>query len=80
MFVDFKPGFDTVNRECLCECLERRGLSKKLIAAVREIYRETVNSVRVEGVESEERIETGVLIKSQSFCVLHKRYITRPNI
>ncbi|XP_063922071.1 uncharacterized protein LOC135136631 [Zophobas morio] len=52
LFVDLKAVFDTVDRECLCECMERRGLSEKLIAAAREIYRETVTSVRV-GVEGE---------------------------
>nr|WP_255576942.1 reverse transcriptase domain-containing protein [Enterobacter cloacae complex sp. 2DZ2F20B] len=35
------------------ECMERRGLSEKLIVAAREIYRETVTSVRVRGIESE---------------------------
>ncbi|XP_063912037.1 uncharacterized protein LOC135128890 [Zophobas morio] len=51
--VDLKAAFDTVDRECLRECMERRGLSEKLIVAAREIYRETVTRVRVRGIESE---------------------------
>ncbi|XP_063924722.1 uncharacterized protein LOC135138675 [Zophobas morio] len=53
LFVDLRAAFDTVDRECLWECMERRGLSEKLIAAAGKIYRETVTSVRVGGVESE---------------------------
>ncbi|XP_063911876.1 uncharacterized protein LOC135128721 [Zophobas morio] len=53
LFVDLRVAFDTVDRECLWECMERRRLSEKLIAAAREIYRKTVTSVRVGGIESE---------------------------
>ncbi|KAJ3666832.1 hypothetical protein Zmor_002262 [Zophobas morio] len=53
LFVHLKAAFDTVDRECLWECMERRGLSEKLIVAAREIYREIVTSVRVGGIESE---------------------------
>ncbi|KAJ3650014.1 hypothetical protein Zmor_021727 [Zophobas morio] len=53
LFVDLRAAFDTVDRECLWECMERRGLSEKLIVAAREVYRETVTSVRVGGIESE---------------------------
>ncbi|XP_063912023.1 uncharacterized protein LOC135128876 [Zophobas morio] len=53
LFVDLKAAFDTVDRECLWECMERRGLSEKLVVAAREIYRETVTSFNIRVTEME---------------------------
>lgn len=53
LFVDFKAAFDTIDRECLWECLRKKGISKNLIQRVKEIYKETKSKVRVGGEESE---------------------------
>ncbi|XP_063904737.1 uncharacterized protein LOC135123790 [Zophobas morio] len=50
---DFKAAFDNVNREKMWEYLRRKGIDAYLVTKMEEIYEETVNKVRVNGIESE---------------------------
>ncbi|KAJ3660703.1 hypothetical protein Zmor_005141 [Zophobas morio] len=53
LFIGFKAAFDSVNREKMWEYLRRKGVDAYLVTKMEEIYEETVNTVRVNGIESE---------------------------
>ncbi|WP_255576954.1 reverse transcriptase domain-containing protein [Enterobacter cloacae complex sp. 2DZ2F20B] len=53
LFIDFKAAFDNVNREKMWEYLRRKGVDAYLVTKMEEIYEETVNKVRMNGIETE---------------------------
>ena len=53
-FVDFKAAFDTMDRKILWETMKEKKVDEGLIRRIREIYKETVNTVRVQQKETQE--------------------------
>lgn len=50
---DLKVVFDSLDRDKLWKVMEKRGESKHIMLRLKEIYRETINKVKVNGKESE---------------------------
>lgn len=47
LFLDLEGAYDSVNRKTLIDILIKLGVSKQLVEAIKSIYEETVNRVRV---------------------------------
>ncbi|XP_023247234.1 uncharacterized protein LOC111643501 [Copidosoma floridanum] len=85
-FVDLTAAFDTVNRERLWEVMKEEGMSKGLIERVKELYEETMVTVKVNNTYSDKfwstkGVRQGCVLSSILFCIyiaaLEKEYKNR---
>jgi hypothetical protein len=53
-FADLKAAFDRINRKKLWILMRRKGISQHLVRRIEEIYKETTNTVLIDGKQTEE--------------------------
>lgn len=74
-FIDYRKAFDSVNRECLWNCLRRKGLSRKMLNILESMYERVLCCVRsghdyTEFFDSPVGVKQGCSISPNLFCLL----------